>query len=144
KRRPPPRVGHVVAALLPEVLETMACVAKDEEPGRPGDARGGKQEERARDGALDGDHLRPPVCHREPDVDRCDQGQQQSLDGCLVEPPEGERRGGLDGAECQSPQNRYTYRLLPLRGRRGRGWVSHGRCRRAGPAVGSFIRSPAG
>src|SRR5436305_920339 len=91
KRRPPPCVGNVVAALLPEVLETMACVAKDEEPGRSGDARGGKQDERARDGALDSDHLGPPVCHREPDVDRCDQGQQESLDGGLVEPPEGER-----------------------------------------------------
>jgi hypothetical protein len=25
------------------------------------------------------------------------------LDGCLVEPPEGERRRSLDGAECQPP-----------------------------------------
>src|SRR6266699_3503163 len=57
KRRPPPGVGNVVAALLPEVFETVACVAKDEEPGRPGDACGGKQDERASDGALDGDHL---------------------------------------------------------------------------------------
>src|SRR5262245_55813427 len=31
ERRPPPCAGNVVAALLPEVLETMACVAKDEE-----------------------------------------------------------------------------------------------------------------
>src|SRR6266581_9699846 len=111
ERRPPPCAGNVVAALLPEVLETMACVAKNEEPGRSGDARGGKQDERASDGALDGDHLGSSVCHREPDVDRCDQGEQESLDGCLVEPPEGERRRGLDGAECQSPQNGYAYRL---------------------------------
>src|SRR2546421_9614377 len=53
ERRPPPGVGNVVAALLPEVLETMACVAKDQEPGRPGDAHRGKPDERARGGALD-------------------------------------------------------------------------------------------
>src|SRR5882724_11988830 len=40
ERRPPPCAGHVVAALLPEVFETMACVAKDEEPGRSGDPCG--------------------------------------------------------------------------------------------------------
>src|SRR5689334_10193125 len=74
KRRPPPCAGHVVAALLPEVLEAMACVAKDQEPGRPGDARGGEQDERASDGALDCDHLGSSVRHCEPDVDRCDQG----------------------------------------------------------------------
>jgi hypothetical protein len=74
KRRPPPCAGNVVAALLPEVLEAMACVAKDEEPGRSGDARGGKQNERAGDGALDGNHLGSSVCHCEPDIDRCDQG----------------------------------------------------------------------
>jgi hypothetical protein len=27
ERRPPPCAGHVVAALLPEVFETMTCVA---------------------------------------------------------------------------------------------------------------------
>jgi hypothetical protein len=57
ERRPPPCVGNIVAALLPEVFETMACVAEDEEPGRSGDARGCKQDERASDSALDGDHL---------------------------------------------------------------------------------------
>src|SRR5262249_9521241 len=116
--RPPPCVSYVVAALLPKVLQAMACVAKDQEPGRSSDAHGGKQDERARDGALDGDHLRPSVCHREPDVDRCNQGQQESLDGCLVEPPEDERRRGLGGAKCQSPQDQYTYRLLPVRSSR--------------------------
>src|SRR5689334_25134241 len=65
ERRPPPRAGDVVAALLPEVLETMACVAQDEEPGWSGDARRSQQQERARDGALDGDHPGPSVCHRE-------------------------------------------------------------------------------
>src|SRR5690348_2001960 len=74
KRRPPPGIGNVVAAFLPEVFETMGGVAKDEEPGRPGDACGGKQDEGASDGALDGDHLGSSVGHREPDVDRCDQG----------------------------------------------------------------------
>src|SRR6185436_11139248 len=98
ERRPPPCPGNVVAALLPEVLETVACVAQDEDPGRSSDACGGQQDECASDGALDGDHLGSSVCHCEPDVDRCDQGEQESLDGCLVEPPEGERRRGLDGA----------------------------------------------
>src|SRR5262252_8204299 len=63
ERRPPPCVSNVVTALLPEVFETMACVAKDEEPGRSRDARCGKQDERARDSALDGDHLGPSVCY---------------------------------------------------------------------------------
>src|SRR2546425_245786 len=49
ERRPPPSVGDVVAAFLPEVFETMAGVAKDEEPGRPGDAGGGQQDERGSD-----------------------------------------------------------------------------------------------
>ena len=31
---------------------------------------------------------------------------------------------GLDGAECHSPQNRYMYRLLPVRGSRGCGCAS--------------------
>src|SRR6266536_475483 len=110
----------------------MACIAKDEEPGRSGDARGGEQDERAGDGALDGNYLGSSVCHCEPDVDRCDQGEQESLDGCLVEPPDGERRGGLDGAEYQSPQNRYRYRLLPPRC--GRWWGCHGRCLHAAAA----------
>src|SRR6478752_2371046 len=74
ERRPPPCPGNVLAALLPEVLQTMACVPQDQEPSRPGDARRGQQDERASDGALDGDHLGSSVCHREPDVDRCDQG----------------------------------------------------------------------
>src|SRR5437763_15831410 len=74
ERRPPPCAGDVVAAFLPEVLETMACVAQDEEPGRSGDTSRGQQDERTSDDALDGDHLGSSVCHREPDVDRCDQG----------------------------------------------------------------------
>src|SRR5882672_1150529 len=129
ERRPPPCPGDVVAALLPEVLETVACVTQDQQPGRSGDARRGQQDERAGDAALHGDYLGSSVCHREPDVDRCDQGEQQSLDGCLVEPPQGERRRGLDGAECQPPQNRYTYRMLPLRGKHGCGYGRHRRFR---------------
>src|SRR5437764_13404582 len=50
ERRPPPGVGNVVAALLPEGFETMACLAKDGEPGQPGQPLGGKQAQRARDG----------------------------------------------------------------------------------------------
>jgi len=74
ERRPPPCADDVVAALLPEVLEAVACVAQDQKPGRSGDARRGQHDERASDGALDGDHLGSSVCHREPDVDPCDQG----------------------------------------------------------------------
>src|SRR5205814_6864376 len=74
KRRPPPCAGNVAAAFLPEVFEAMACVAKDKEPGRSGDARGGEQDEGADDGGLDGDHRGSSVCHCEPEVDRCDQG----------------------------------------------------------------------
>src|SRR6266576_5547564 len=62
ERRPPPCPGDVVAALLPEVLETVACVAQDQQPGRSGDARGGEQDECASNGALDGDHLGSSVC----------------------------------------------------------------------------------
>src|SRR6185437_15128487 len=74
ERRPPPCPGDVVAALLPEVLEAMACVANDQEPGRSGDACRGQQDKRASDAALHGDHLGSSVGHREPDVDRCDHG----------------------------------------------------------------------
>src|SRR6267154_3645733 len=73
ERRPPPCAGDVVAALLPEVLEAMACVAQDQEPGRSGDGRRGQQDEGAGDAALDGDYLGSSVRHCEPDVDRCDQ-----------------------------------------------------------------------
>src|SRR5947199_7080765 len=64
ERRPPPCAGDVVAALLPEVLETVACVAQDQEPGRSGDACGGQRDERASDAALHGDDLGSSVCHR--------------------------------------------------------------------------------
>jgi hypothetical protein len=74
ERRPPPCPGDVVAALLPEVLETVACVAQDQEPGRSGDGRCGEQDEGAGDAALHGDYPGSSVCHCEPDVDRCDQG----------------------------------------------------------------------
>src|SRR5947209_10342424 len=57
ERRPPPCAGDVVAAFLPEVLETMACVAQDQEPGRSGDTSRGQQDERTSDDALDGDYL---------------------------------------------------------------------------------------
>jgi hypothetical protein len=70
----------------------MACVAKDEEPGRSGDARGGQQDEGASDGVPDGDHLGSSVCHCEPDVPAAIRASRET-DGCLVEPPEGERRG---------------------------------------------------
>jgi hypothetical protein len=75
KRRSPSCVGNVLAALLPGVLEPVAGVTKHHQPRRPGDGRRGQQDEQSGDRTLHGDYPWSSVGHREPDVDRGDQGQ---------------------------------------------------------------------
>jgi hypothetical protein len=70
ERRPPPGVGHVVAAVLPEVLEPMAAEAEHQQPCRSGDAGRGEHDERCSDRGLDGDDVPPSVSYREADIDR--------------------------------------------------------------------------
>src|SRR5689334_828737 len=95
ERGPPPGVGYEVAAVLPQVLQTVADEADDYEPRRPGDACCGEHHECACDGGLDCDDGRATVGDREADVHRCDQSYGHAVDSRRVEPPEAEWRGGL-------------------------------------------------
>src|SRR6476620_6371353 len=106
ERGPPPGVGHVVVAVLPQVLQSVADEADDDQPGRPGDACCGEYHECACDGGLDGDDGRATVGDGEADVHRCDQGYGHAVDGGCVEPPEAEWCGGLEDAPEDSPDER--------------------------------------
>ncbi len=83
----------------------MASEAEHQQPGRPGDARGGEDHKGGGDPDLDGDDPRPSVSHREADVDGRDQGQRQRIDRRGIKPPEAERCRGLDGAEDDTPEH---------------------------------------
>jgi hypothetical protein len=106
KRRPPPRVGDEVGAMLPEVLQPVSGKAGDEQPRRPGDRCRGDDDEPGCDPGLDGENQPAPVGHREPDVDGRDRGQAERVDGRGVEPPEGERGGRLGDADDEPPDDR--------------------------------------
>jgi hypothetical protein len=80
-----------VAAVLPEVLESVAGEAQHQQPRRPGDTGRGKHYEQGGDAALDDDDSWPSVGHGEADVDRRDQDEPERVDGRRVEPPERER-----------------------------------------------------
>src|SRR3954454_7159077 len=69
ERRPPPRGGHKLASVLPEILESVADKADDDKPDGHGYGEGRDDDEDGGDEALDGDHLRPAVSNREADVD---------------------------------------------------------------------------
>jgi hypothetical protein len=68
ERRPPPRVGDIVAAMLPEILQSMTDEAEHQQPHRPGDGRRGNQYEYGGDAALPSDDRWPPIRHGEADV----------------------------------------------------------------------------
>src|SRR6266540_7250732 len=85
-----------------------------EEPSRSGHARGCEHHEDRRDTALDGDDGPTSVRHREPDVDRSDQDELQSVDRRRSEPPEREWRRGLDPADDDAPKDGSTGGLLSL------------------------------
>jgi hypothetical protein len=91
ERRPPAGVGDIVAAVLPEVLESMAGEAQHQQPRRSGDACCGEDYKGCGDPRLDGDDPRSSVSHREAEVDRRDQGQRQRIDRGWIKPPEAER-----------------------------------------------------
>src|SRR3954452_20554259 len=66
--RPPPSVGHVLAAFLPEVLEPVPGVADNEQPHRCGHAGRGERYEHSGDDAFDHDD---PAVVRRPPRSRC-------------------------------------------------------------------------
>ena len=53
ERRPPARVGHKLAAVLPEILDPMTGEAEHQHPRRSGDARGGDHDKGCGDSRLD-------------------------------------------------------------------------------------------
>ena len=77
--------------MLPEVLESVAREADDEQPWRFRDGRGSDEDEDRSDVRLEGDHDPASIGNREADVDRRDQNQTEGVHGCRIEPPEGER-----------------------------------------------------
>lgn len=91
ERRPSTRVCDELTAVLPQVLQPMACEAHDEQPRRPGNGRGGDNDEDRRDTGLDDEHASAPVGDREADVDRRDQDETECVDRGRVKPPEGQR-----------------------------------------------------
>jgi hypothetical protein len=97
-----------MGAVLPEVLEAVADEAGDQQPRSAGDCGGTYENEGERHAALDGDDLHASVGHRESDIDRGDGHQAERVDGRAVEPPEDERRGGLDDADGDAPDDRRT------------------------------------
>ena len=84
ERRPPARVGDVVGAVLPEILDPVAEQPGDEQPRGAGDRRSRDNDEDRRDAALDGKHAPAPVGDGEPDVDRGDQrpGRSRTRSRC--------------------------------------------------------------
>src|SRR4029453_966969 len=108
--------------------DPMAGEAEYQQPGRSGDADRGQDHEPAGDRGFDGDHPRSSVRYREPDVDRCDQGHRQRIDGRRVQPPKAERCRGLDDAPDNPPQHRCPQR--PPREWAGRWWERYRRFRR--------------
>jgi hypothetical protein len=87
ERRPPASVGNKVAPVLPEVLDPMAGKAEHEQPRRSGDACRSNHDKDCCDPGLDGDDGPSSVSDGEADVDRCDQGQRERVDGRRIKPP---------------------------------------------------------
>src|SRR5205807_7859642 len=103
ERRPPASVCDELAAVLPEVLEPVGGEAEHEQPWRSGDRRRGDDDEGSSDAALNGDHGGPSIGDREADVHGSDQREAEGVHGRRIEPPEGQRRRGLEGAPHESP-----------------------------------------
>ena len=76
--------------------------------GVPVTAAAADENEGERHAALDSDDPHASVGHREPDIDRRDDRQAERVDRRAVEPPEDERRGGLDDADADAPADRRT------------------------------------
>ena len=97
--------------MLPKILEAMPPEAKGEKPRRSGHRRRGNHDEDRRHAAFDDDPGLSPVGHGEPDVDRRDQHQPESVNRRRIEPPEGKWRRRLESAEDGSPEDGSTWRL---------------------------------
>src|SRR5437588_5724138 len=132
ERRPPPGVGHELAAVLPEVLEPVAVEAEDEQSRRSRDGRRGEDDEGRSDADLDGDHGGASVGDREADVDRGDEYETEGVDRRRIKPPEGEWRRRLERSEHDAPEGGRAHRLL------ARGGVFCG-CRTYGRAHRLFL-----
>jgi hypothetical protein len=133
ERRPPPGVGHELAAVLPEVFEPVAGEAEDEQPWRSRDGRRGEDDEGRSETDLDGDHGGAPVGDREADVDRGDQYETEGVDRRRIKPPEGEWRRRLERSEHDAPEGWRADRLL-ARERGICGCWRYGRAHRLLPA----------
>src|SRR5215203_1490056 len=103
-------VEAALSTLTATVRSSTRSRARYTWPGRSGDAGPGQDHEPAGDRGFDRDDLAPAVRDREADVDRRDQGQRQRIDGRRVQPPEAERRRGLDDAPDHTPQHRCPQR----------------------------------
>src|SRR5438034_8424021 len=98
--------------MLPKILQPVARQADDEQPWRSRHRSCGDDYEHRRDTALNSDNRPASIGDREADVERGNQYQTEGVDRRRIEPPEGERRGGLDSPEDKSPDSGCTHRLL--------------------------------
>ena len=92
-----------LGAVLPQVFASVGEVAGDEEPRAERDGGRGEDHEQRGDSAFGGDDVAAAVGDGEPDVDGGDQCDGQGVDARRVEPPEGERRGGVGDADDETP-----------------------------------------
>src|ERR1700732_5400502 len=74
ERWPPARVTDEVPAVLPQILQAVACQPQHEQPGRSADTHRGHDDEDSSHAALDGDDVAAAIGHAEPDVDGGDEG----------------------------------------------------------------------
>jgi hypothetical protein len=129
ERRPPPGVGHELAAVLPKVLEPVTGEAEDEQPWRSRDGSRGEDDECRSDTDLDGDYGAAPVGDREAYVDRGDEYETEGVDRRRIKPPEGEWRRRLERSEHDAPEGGRAHRLI-ARGRGICGCRTYGRAHR--------------
>ena len=92
ERRPPARARDKLAAVLPQVLPTVAGKADHQQPRRRCDCCCGDDDESRRDAGLNGDHFRASVGHRKADVDERYASEIDGVYSRRFEPPQGERR----------------------------------------------------
>ena len=106
ERRPPPRVGDELTAVLPRVLQPVAGKAEHQQPRRARHGGGSNHHEHRSNATFNGDDSCTAIGNSEPDVDGGNRGEAEGVDRRLVEPPEGKRRCRLPYAEDESPRYR--------------------------------------
>ena len=110
KRRPPPRIGDKVMAMLPQVLHAVAGKAEHEQPRRPRHSRSSDHDENRRYPRFNGDDSRPSISDGKADVDGGDDGEAEGVDRRRVEPPHGKGRCSLPDPKDEPPCNRGSQR----------------------------------